>query len=58
MAATDTAPTYSYRSGEVHNFLTRWCFFAAGLTPSFVIAWYIMHVSAAGLPWPNIMTAL
>jgi hypothetical protein len=30
---------------EVHKFLTRWCFFAAGLTPSFIIAWYIMHVS-------------
>ena len=45
VAATDTAPAYSYKSGEVHKFLTRWCFFAAGLTPSFVIAWYIMHVS-------------
>lgn len=43
--ATDTAAAYSYRSGEIHRFLVRWCFFAAGLTPTYVIAWYIMHVS-------------
>lgn len=43
--ATDTAPAYSYKSTEIHKFLVRWCFFAAGLTPTYVIAWYIMHVS-------------
>jgi hypothetical protein len=49
VAATDTTPAYSYKSTEVHKFLTRWCFFAAGLTPSFIIVWYIMHVSGAAL---------
>lgn len=22
----------------------RWCFFAAGLTPAYLVAWYLMHV--------------
>lgn len=42
--ATASQPASSYRSTESFRFLVRWCFFACGLTPAYLIAWYIMHV--------------